>query len=60
VDDRAGALGRVHDLVRRAIQHLVVVRFHPNADALVTETRQGCLPKFPSQTCCVIPKVGKR
>jgi hypothetical protein len=33
VDDGAGALGGIDDLVRGAIQHFVIKRLHADADA---------------------------
>src|SRR5262249_23229654 len=36
-----GALGRVHDFVGGAVEHLVVKSFHADTDTLVCETCQG-------------------
>ena len=41
--DSSGPLGRVDDFMSRAVQNLVVVSFHPNADTFVRETRQWIL-----------------
>jgi hypothetical protein len=40
VHDRTGPLGRVDNFMGRAVQDFVVVGFHPDADALIRETRR--------------------
>jgi hypothetical protein len=44
VDERTRVPGGIDDLLRRTIQHFVVVRFHANAGTFVRETRQRNLP----------------
>src|SRR6266478_1105425 len=41
--DGSSTLSRIHDFMRRPVQHLMIVGLHPNADAFVRKPRQPVL-----------------